>query len=109
MRYRRRSSRSAASVVTGQPDNAIIRSAQTRSVAVPDHWLDRFQDAYVAELTEWAHSIQTGQPFRGATAWDGYAALLVTDACVGSLHSKSPVAVRMPARPDLYAQQRLND
>ena len=90
------------SVVTGQPDNAIIRSAQTRSVAVPDHWLDRFQDAYVAELTEWARSIQTGQPFRGANAWDGYAALLVTDACVESLHSGRIIAVRMPERPSLY-------
>jgi myo-inositol 2-dehydrogenase/D-chiro-inositol 1-dehydrogenase len=71
-------------------------------VAVPDHWLDRFQEAYVAELTQWALSIQSEQPFPGANAWDGYAALLVTDACVESLRSKSPVAVRMPVRPDLY-------
>ena len=89
-------------VVTGQPDNAIIRSAQTRSVAVPDHWLDRFQEAYVAELTQWVRSIQGEHPFPGANAWDGYAALLVTDACVQSLRSKSPVSVRMPARPSLY-------
>jgi len=90
------------SVVTGQPDNAIIRSAQTRAVTVPDHWLDRFQEAYVAELTQWVRSIRSEQPFPGATAWDGYAALLVTDACVESLRSKSPVVVRMPARPSLY-------
>jgi myo-inositol 2-dehydrogenase / D-chiro-inositol 1-dehydrogenase len=91
------------SVVTGQPDNAIIRSAQTRAVAVPVHWLDRFQEAYVAELSQWVRSIQSDQPFPGASAWDGYAALLVTDACVESLRSRSPVAVRMPARPSLYA------
>jgi myo-inositol 2-dehydrogenase / D-chiro-inositol 1-dehydrogenase len=90
-------------VATGQPNNAVIRSAQTRSVAVPIHWLDRFHEAYVAELTEWVASIQNEQPFPGATAWDGYAALLVTDACVRSLRHKMPSAVRMPARPLLYA------
>jgi myo-inositol 2-dehydrogenase / D-chiro-inositol 1-dehydrogenase len=90
-------------VVTAQPDNAIIRSGQIRAVAVPIHWLDRFQAAYMAELTAWVRSIQSGQPFPGATAWDGYAALLVTDACVQSLHSHEPVAVQMPARLSLYA------
>ena len=89
-------------VATGQPDNAIIRAAQTRAVAVPVHWLDRFQEAYVAELSQWVDAIQSGQPFAGASAWDGYAALLVTDACVESLRSNSPVTVRMPARPSLY-------
>jgi myo-inositol 2-dehydrogenase / D-chiro-inositol 1-dehydrogenase len=90
-------------VATGQPDNVVIRSARSRSVTVPSHWLDRFQEAYVAELTEWVASIQHKQPFPGATAWDGYAALLVTDACVRSLRHKMPAAVRMPARPLLYA------
>ena len=77
-------------VVTGQPDKAIIRSVRTRAVAVPDHWLDRFQEAYVAELRQWVHSIQSEQSFPGANAWDGYAALLVTDACVESLQSGRP-------------------
>ena len=58
-------------VVTGQPDNAIVRSAQARSVTVPTHWLDRFQDAYVAELTQWVRSIQMEQACPGANAWDG--------------------------------------
>ena len=90
-------------VVTGQPDKAIIRSAQTRSVAVPMDWLERFQEAYVIELAEWVRSIQTAAPFPGASAWDGFAALLVTDACIKSLLGRGPVAVRMPACPPLYA------
>jgi myo-inositol 2-dehydrogenase / D-chiro-inositol 1-dehydrogenase len=90
-------------VVTGQPANAIVRSVQARSAAVPVHWLDRFQEAYVAELAQWAQALQTGQPFPGASAWDGYVALLVTDACVRSLQSRSPVAVQAPPRPFLYA------
>ena len=60
-------------VITGQPDNAFVRSAQRRSVMVPVHWLDRFQEAYVAELAQWVHSIQSEQLFPGANAWDGYA------------------------------------
>ena len=90
-------------VVTGQPDNAIVRSAQARSVTVPMHWLDRFQDAYVAELTQWVRSIQMEQACPGANAWDGYMALGVTDACVQSLRSHSPIAVRAPERPAMYA------
>ena len=90
-------------VVTGQPAHAIVRSEQARSVPVPVHWLDRFQEAYVAELAQWAHALQTDRPFPGASAWDGYVALLVTDACVRSLRSHSPVAVETPARPSLYA------
>jgi myo-inositol 2-dehydrogenase/D-chiro-inositol 1-dehydrogenase len=89
-------------VVTGQPANATIRSVQARSVTVPLHWLDRFQEAYVAELAQWVRSIRSRQPFPGANAWDGYMALLVTDACVRSLRSRSPVPVEMPPRPVLY-------
>lgn len=88
--------------VTLQPDTVLVRSRQARSVAVPDTWLDRFQDAYVAELMSWVSSLQTGQVFTGANAWDGYMATLASDACIQSLQSGTPVTVRTPARPDLY-------
>lgn len=88
--------------MTGRPDRAIVRSHQARSAAVPLDWLERFQDAYVNELTEWARSIQAGAPFPGASAWDGYMALLGTDGCVRSLLTGSPVALRPPACPALY-------
>jgi myo-inositol 2-dehydrogenase/D-chiro-inositol 1-dehydrogenase len=88
--------------VTLQPDYALLRSGQTRSVAVPTDWLERFQNAYVAELMQWVRSVQAEEPFTGASAWDGYLALLVTDACVRSLGSGASVAVPAPARPDLY-------
>jgi myo-inositol 2-dehydrogenase / D-chiro-inositol 1-dehydrogenase len=89
--------------VTLQPDYALLRAQQTRSVAVPADWLGRFQDAYVAELTHWAESVQAGRPFAGASAWDGYMSVLVTDACIRSLHSGAPVPVSTPTRPDLYS------
>jgi myo-inositol 2-dehydrogenase / D-chiro-inositol 1-dehydrogenase len=88
--------------ITGQPDLAIVRSQHARSVEVPGDWLERFQEAYVIELTEWVRSMQAGTPFPGASAWDGYMALSVTDACVQSLRTRMPVALRPFIRPELY-------
>lgn len=88
--------------VTLQPDYALVRSRQARSVAIPQSHLDRFQAAFVPELTAWVAAVQTGQPFSGASAWDGYMSLLVSDACIESLRRGVPVAVATPARPDFY-------
>ncbi len=84
------------------PGLALVRSQGAQSVTVPRDHLTRFQDAYVSELTEWVHAIQSGQAFTGATAWDGYMSLLVSDACIQSLQSGIPVAVPTPQRPGLY-------
>ncbi len=88
--------------MTMQPDQALVRAQGARSVSVPGDWLARFQAAYVAELAQWIDSLRTKQPFAGATAWDGYMALLVSDACVQSLRSGVPVAVPTPTKPHLY-------
>src|SRR3989454_9972026 len=47
--------------VTMQPGLALVRSREARSVAVPKDHLTRLQQACISELTEWVHSIQTGQ------------------------------------------------
>ena len=91
------------SAITAQPDAAVVRARNARSLAVPSDWLARFQDAYVAELAEWVDAALAGRPFAGASAWDGYMTLVVTDACIRSLRGGSPVRVPAPARPDLYA------
>ncbi len=88
--------------VTGQPDYAVMRHARARGAAVPFDWLERFQDAYVLELRDWVRSVRTGKPFSGASAWDGYMALRITDACVRSLKTGQPVAVENESRPELY-------
>jgi myo-inositol 2-dehydrogenase/D-chiro-inositol 1-dehydrogenase len=88
--------------LTGQPNNAIIRGQGARSAAIPGDWLVRFQDAYIAEVVQWIESLQTGEPFMGASAWDGYMALRVTDACVESLRTRAPVRIATEARPALY-------
>ena len=65
------------------------------------------REAYIPELTEWVHSIQSGQDFSGANAWDGYMSLLVTDACIQSLQSDMPVPVSTSKRPPFYQEREL--
>lgn len=84
------------SAVTAQPEYAVVRSHRARTSPVPLEWLERFQDAYVAEVTDWVTSLRTGRPFAGAGAWDGYLTLLITAACIRSLHSGKPEAVHLP-------------
>lgn len=87
---------------SGRPDRALVRSGAAAGVGLPGDWLERFQDAYIIELREWIQSVRSGATFAGASAWDGYLTLLVTDACIRSLRSGKPVAVEAPARPSLY-------
>jgi myo-inositol 2-dehydrogenase/D-chiro-inositol 1-dehydrogenase len=69
--------------------------------AVTPGFLERFGDAYLRELTDWVDAISDGGP-RGPTAWDGYAASAVADACLVSLASGRQVAVELAPRPALY-------
>ncbi|GAC1407125.1 MAG: Gfo/Idh/MocA family oxidoreductase [Ktedonobacteraceae bacterium] len=95
------------SALTTQPDDVLVRVREARSVTVPNSHLARFQEAYIPELTAWVHSVQTGQTFTGANAWDGYMSLLVTDACIQSLKSGLPAAVSTPAKPNFYQEREL--
>src|SRR5437588_41042 len=95
------------SVLTMQPDDVLVRSQGACFVAVPKDHLTRFQQAYIPELTEWVHSIESGQAFSGANAWDGYMSLLVTDACMQSLQSDMPVPVSTSKRPPFYQEREL--
>jgi myo-inositol 2-dehydrogenase/D-chiro-inositol 1-dehydrogenase len=66
----------------------------------PD-WRERFAAAYRAQLQAWIGSVRSGVP-AGASAWDGYAATAVADACLASLRTGQPAEVRLEPRPDLY-------
>lgn len=87
---------------TRQPDVALVRRANQRGFSFPGDWLERFQVAYLAELQEWVSSLRGLCAFGGATAWDGYMANLVADACVASIQRGAPVALAAPPMPDLY-------
>jgi myo-inositol 2-dehydrogenase/D-chiro-inositol 1-dehydrogenase len=88
--------------VTTQPELALVRANAKRGFGVANDWLSPFQDAYVAELADWVTSIQTGEPFHGATAWDGFVVMQVTNACIRSLQSGESVKVELPEKPALY-------
>ena len=88
--------------ITQQPDKVKVRADSHRGFYVSSDWLEPFQDAYVAEVVDWIDSLQTGTLFHGATAWDGYVAMVVTAACIQSLESGKPVPVTLMEKPELY-------
>jgi myo-inositol 2-dehydrogenase/D-chiro-inositol 1-dehydrogenase len=61
----------------------------------------RFATAYRRELEAWVGCV-AGGPGDGPSAWDGYAANAVADACLESLASGAHAAVELAQRPALY-------
>jgi myo-inositol 2-dehydrogenase/D-chiro-inositol 1-dehydrogenase len=70
--------------------------------AVAPSFVERFADAYRLELQDWVDSVSNGDP-TGPSAWDGYAASAVADACLASLARGTPVEVSLAERHPLYA------
>jgi CO dehydrogenase/acetyl-CoA synthase alpha subunit len=64
----------------------------------------RFDDAYVREVDAWVRSVDTGQP-TGPSVRDGYAAMVVADACVQSAKTEQRQTVPALERPALYVRQ----
>lgn len=89
---------------TGQADRVLVRGHAHRGVPVAADWLDPFQDAYVAEIHDWIRSLRTGEPFGGASAWDGLATALTAAACIESIATGADVPVSLPPKPALYAR-----
>lgn len=81
--------------------SAVVRHDGAARRAVESDWLERFERAYVEEVQAWVASIVSGQP-NGPTAWDGYAALAVADACFRSARTGVPEPVTGMDRPALY-------
>ncbi len=88
--------------ITVQPDKTLVRAKSHRGFYVAADWLSPFQDAYVAEAIDWIDSIQCGQPFHGATAWDGYVTMMVTAAAIQSLNTGTCMPVMLIEKPALY-------
>lgn len=61
----------------------VVRGAHGASQAVEADWLARFDEAYIREVQAWTQSVLDGKP-AGPSAWDGYAALVIADACIQS-------------------------
>jgi myo-inositol 2-dehydrogenase/D-chiro-inositol 1-dehydrogenase len=86
------------------PDPAapVLRRDGRAGVPVLEEFGDRFADAFDVELREWVEGLRAGEGPAGPSAWDGYAATVVTEAAVRSLHSGAVVPIDMGERPALY-------
>ncbi|MGW7261789.1 Gfo/Idh/MocA family protein [Streptomyces sp. NPDC054834] len=87
------------------PDPAAVglRTAGRHGTAVLQDWKGRFAEAFDTEFREWINAIATGTEPTGPSAWDGYAATVITDAAVRSQESDGTVvAVDMKPRPAFY-------
>ncbi|CAL9338644.1 Inositol 2-dehydrogenase_D-chiro-inositol 3-dehydrogenase [Streptomyces sp. enrichment culture] len=87
------------------PDPAAVgvRSAGRHGTAVLQDWKGRFTEAFDTEFREWIAAVASGAEPTGPSAWDGYAATVITDAAVRSLESDGTVvAVDMKPRPAFY-------
>jgi myo-inositol 2-dehydrogenase/D-chiro-inositol 1-dehydrogenase len=91
-------------VRSAPPAGAVVRHDQAASQHIEGGWLERFHTAYVSEVQRWVESLQSGGP-TGPDAWDGYASLVVADACIASLRSGSAQKVAKLEVPALYAKE----
>jgi myo-inositol 2-dehydrogenase/D-chiro-inositol 1-dehydrogenase len=67
----------------------------------PVDWKARFDAAFQAEFQDWVNAVGTGD-YRGASAWDGYAATAVAEAALEALSTGNRVAVQLVDKPAFY-------
>lgn len=79
-----------------------LRHAGHDGYETPPDWRSRFAEAYRVQMQAWVDSL-SGRPNDGASAWDGYRAIQVTEACLSAVRSGSRVAVPLEERPAFYA------
>jgi myo-inositol 2-dehydrogenase / D-chiro-inositol 1-dehydrogenase len=88
----------------GELSTVLVRTAQQAATPIPADWRERFIQAYDVEIQEWIDSIAGGGAPRGPSAWDGYAAAVVSDAGVAALRSGDRVEVALAPKPALYEE-----
>lgn len=89
----------------GELSPVTVRRAGIVSTPVPADWRERFIAAYDVEFQEWIDSIADGGAPVGPSAWDGYAAAVVSDAGVAALRTGERIEVSLADKPKLYADE----
>ncbi|ELP69735.1 Gfo/Idh/MocA family oxidoreductase [Streptomyces turgidiscabies] len=84
------------------PASAGVRTAGQHSTEVLTDWTERFAAAFDTEFREWIAGIAAGTEPTGPSAWDGYAATVITSATVEALESGDVVATGLKPKPALY-------
>ena len=83
--------------------SVVVRECSARRVREYDIWHERYRHAFTAELQCFVRNARQGAA-GGPSAWDGYAACAVGEACLRSLESGVWEAVDCGERPALYAE-----
>lgn len=83
------------------PPQLVRRQGGQCSFAVLEDWRYRFEEAYNVEFQSWVDHTRQGVT-AGPTAWDGYAAIAVSDACLRSRQTETWEPVQMENRPAFY-------
>jgi myo-inositol 2-dehydrogenase/D-chiro-inositol 1-dehydrogenase len=92
-------------VTLSPPVHVHVRHGGSEAFGFAPDWRPRFAAAYGNELQAWVNAIRTGGAC-GASAWDGYVASAVAQACLHALASGADVAITLEDRPPLYASSR---
>jgi myo-inositol 2-dehydrogenase/D-chiro-inositol 1-dehydrogenase len=90
-------------IALAPPATVRVRRAGREGEHLPDRFQERFASAYIHELQAWVTAIAEDRP-AGPSAWDGYAAAAVSQACLESLESRHTAEVQLEPRPALYAE-----
>lgn len=88
-------------VQTNSLQSAIVSRSNQRGQWVEEDWLQRFDTAYILETRAWVDSLHKERA-TGPSAWDGYMAMIVCDACIESARSGKAVTVTIPETPKIY-------
>lgn len=91
------------SVHTNSLQSAVVSRSNQRGQWIEDNWLQRFERAYIIEAKAWVNSLQRGMP-TGPSAWDGFVATVVADACIESAKSGKVAKIDIPQVPAIYAK-----
>lgn len=86
----------------GEPAEPVVRHTNHQSRAIHPTWRERFEAAYLTEISAWVSDVSAGSP-TGPSAWDGYRSLVVSEAAKQSARSGKPEQVPQTNRPALYA------
>jgi myo-inositol 2-dehydrogenase/D-chiro-inositol 1-dehydrogenase len=92
----------SGTVLLDSPAPTVRRAAGSLARAVPGDWRQRFTEAYRRELQDWVDAVAAGEPPRGASAWDGYAATVVADAGIRALDTGRTQDAVPRDQPALY-------
>jgi myo-inositol 2-dehydrogenase / D-chiro-inositol 1-dehydrogenase len=93
---------SAGTASLDLPSTGAFTTAGNRSQPVPLNWKGRFGQAYRDELQEWVNGVRKGT-VPGPSAFDGYAATAVAEACVTSLQTGDRTLVSLSHTPGSHA------